>query len=140
MPVSHFWSCQNIAVGWRNTTPKNEDENKYAFEQFFFSPHFKRKVSKHVFVGGIIDYQTVFNINSASGGIFDSTNFPGKTKYQAAGLGASVSYDTRNGTFWPTRGFFLQSSFIVYNNKLVSTYSFNKWTVDLRYYKKLFKN
>ena len=27
MPVSHFWSCQNIAVGWRNTTPKNEDEN-----------------------------------------------------------------------------------------------------------------
>ncbi len=138
LQTSHSYFPDNFWGIGQNT--KNEYENKYAFEQFFVSPHLKRKVSKHLFVGAILDYQTVFNINSTPGGIFDSTNFIGKTKYHVAGLGASVSYDTRNGTFWPTRGLFLQSNFILYNNKLASTYSFNKWIVDLRYYKQLFKN
>ncbi len=138
LQTSHSYFPDNFWGIGQNT--KNEYENKYAFEQFFLSPHLKRKVFKNLFVGAILDYQTVFNINSSPGGIFDSTSFYGKTKYQVAGIGASVSYDTRNGTFWPTRGLFLQSSFILYNNRLASTYSFNKWTIDLRYYKQLFKN
>ena len=119
---------------------KDEYDSKYAFEQFFISPHIKRKVSKHVFLGAIIDFQSVFNVKSAYGGIFDTTNFFGKSNYHVAGLGATISYDTRNATFWPTRGLFLQSNFIFYNSKVASTYSFNKWVVDLRYYRQLFKN
>ncbi len=119
---------------------KNETSEKYAFEQFFFSPHLKRKFSKHLFLGAILDYQNVFKVNSMPGGVFDTTHFYGKTKYQATGLGISASYDTRDATFWPTKGMFLQSSFVLYNNLIASSYTFNKWTVELRYFKKVFKN
>ena len=119
---------------------KNESSEKYKFEQFFFSPHLKRKFSKHLFLGAIIDYQNVFKIKYSSNGVFDTTNFYGKTDYQATGLGISASYDSRNATFWPTKGVFLQSSLVLYNNNLASTYSFNKWSMELRYFKKLFKN
>ena len=62
---------------------KNEAAEKYAFEQFFFSPHLKRKFSNHFFVGAILDYQNVFKVNSNSGGGFDTAHFYGKTKYQS---------------------------------------------------------
>ena len=119
---------------------KNEAAEKYAFEQFFFSPHVKRKFSKHLFLGVILDYQNVFKVNSIAGGVFDTAHFYGKTKYQATGIGISASYDSRNATFWPTKGVFLQSSFVMYNNNLASTYTFNKWAVEMRYFKKVFKN
>lgn len=119
---------------------KNEAAEKYAFEQFFFSPHLKRKFSNHFFVGAILDYQNVFKVNSNSGGGFDTAHFYGKTKYQATGFGISASYDSRNATFWPTRGLFLQSSFVLYNNHLASSYTFNKLAVEMRYFRKVFKN
>jgi outer membrane protein assembly factor BamA len=119
---------------------KNENEEKYAFEQLTSSAHIKRKVLKKLFFGLLADYQTILKVNYATGGIFDSTAFIGKRPYELAGLGLSTSYDTRNSAFWPTRGIFLQSSITNYNNQVISSYSFSKWITEIRFFKKIVKN
>lgn len=120
-------------------TTKDADEEKYVFEQFNISPHIKRKVSKKLFLGLMADYQNVFKVNYIDDGLFDSTSFFGKTNYNVTGIGVSASYDTRNSTFWPTKGLFFQTHFTTYNKELASTYSFNKWMTELRVFIPLFK-
>ncbi len=118
---------------------KNENIERYVFEQLLISPHIKRKFFKHTFFGVLADYQNVFKVQYIPGGLMDSTPFYGKTNYNITGIGATASYDTRNSTFWPTRGVFLQTQFTTYNKELASTYSFNKWTAEVRLFKKVFK-
>jgi outer membrane protein assembly factor BamA len=119
---------------------KNESEEKYVFENFNISTHIKRKFSKHVFFGALEDFQNIFKVRYAEGSLMDSSAFYGKTPYYVFGLGLTASYDTRNSTFWPTKGIFLQTQFTTYNKGFASDYSFNKWTVEARFFKRLFKN
>jgi outer membrane protein assembly factor BamA len=118
---------------------KNDWIEKYVYEQFNIYTHIKRKVSKHLFTGIILDYQNVFKINYDVGGNFDTTFFYGKSPYIASGIGASLSYDTRNATFWPTKGIFFQTQFTGYNKTFGSYYDFTKWTIDLRFFQKVFQ-
>lgn len=119
---------------------RNEAVEKYAFENFNISTHLKRKFSRHLFFGALEDFQNIFKVRYTEGGLMDSTDFYGKTNYHVLGLGLTASYDTRNSTFWPTKGIFLQTQFTTYNKGFVSDYSFNKWTVEARLFKKVFKN
>lgn len=135
--ISHSYFPDNFWGIGQNT--KNMDKERYAFEQFVVSPHLKRKYFKHMFFGILADYQNIFKINYVEGGLMDATSFYGKTKYNITGLGVTASYDTRNSTFWPTKGVFLQTQFTTYNKEIASTYSFNKWMVEARFFKKVFK-
>ena len=124
-------------------TTKNEDVQRYSFEQFLISSQLKRKIKGHFFVGAIADFQYVFDVhgNNDNGiGIFDTTNFNGKKNGNVLGLGLSANYDTRNSTFWPTRGVFFQSAFTTFNKEFLSSYSFNRYIIDLRFYKQIVKN
>lgn len=119
---------------------KNDWMEKYVYEQFNLSTHIKRKVSKHLFAGILFDYQNVFKINYNTGGVFDTSAFLGKKPYIVSGLGLSISYDTRNASFWPTKGVFIQSYFNFYNKTTGSYYDFNKLILDVRGFQKIFKD
>ncbi len=118
---------------------KNEEVEKYAFENFNLTAHIKRKFAKHVFFGVLEDFQNIFKIRYPEGGLMDATPFYGKTNYNVFGLGFTASYDTRNSTFWPTKGVFVQTQFTTYNKGFVSDYSFNRWMAEVRLFKKVFK-
>lgn len=129
----YFWGIGN------NT--KNKYEERYSFQQYYSATQLKKKIVKNFFVGAIVDFQYVFNINTFNnGGIFDTTFFHGKSDYYVTGVGLSANYDTRDATFWPSKGVFLQSSVTTYNKDVLSNYSFNRVIVDLRYYKQIIKN
>lgn len=118
---------------------KNIDKERYVFENVIVNPHIKRKFFKHMFFGVLADYQNVFKLQYTQDGLMDSLSFFGKSNYNILGVGATVSYDTRNSTFWPTKGVFLQSQFTAYNKELASTYSFNKLTAEIRLFKQIIK-
>lgn len=118
---------------------KNSDMERYAFQQIAISSHVKRKFFKHMFVGVLADYQNLIKLNYKIGGLMDATPFFGKTNYNLLGAGFSISYDTRNFTFWPTKGIFFQSQFTTYNKELASTYSFNKSLTEFRLFKQIVK-
>lgn len=118
---------------------RNGDEEKYVFENFNVSAHLKRKFARHLFFGVLGDFQDILKVRYPDGGLMDQTRFYGKSNYYVMGLGLSASYDTRNSTFWPTRGMFLQTQFTTYNKGFASVYSFNRWMAELRLFKKIFR-
>lgn len=133
---SHTYFPENFwGIG---TKTQDEWAERYVYEQFQISPHIKKKIYKRLFIGLIADYQNVFKVAYLPGGVFDSAKVSGKSPYQIAGAGLSLSYDTRNKAFWPTKGFFVQSTFTGYNKNIGSSYDFTKWIVDVRFYQHLF--
>jgi len=117
---------------------KDEWHERYVAEQYGGSVHAKKKLFKRMFAGLLYDYQNVFTVKYDAGGVFDTTKFLGKTPYQISGGGLSLSYDTRNKAFWPTKGFYVNTIFTNYDKAIGSNYNFYKWTVDLRLFQKLF--
>ncbi len=120
---------------------KDNYKCRYSFNQFHFFPHFKIKIAKSFFVGLIYEYQNVYAVTSRdNGSIFDTTAFFGKTPYKVSGAGLSLSYDTRNSSFWPTKGCFFQSIFTSFNKVIGSTFDVNKSVTDIRYFQKILKS
>ena len=119
---------------------KDSNLEKYAYAQLNISGHIKRKIYKNLFAGFIADYQNVYQVNYQKNGIFDTTAFSGKQKYADLGFGVSLSYDTRNSSFWPTKGMFMQGKYIHYNHQFGSTYSFNNLNAEIRFFKSVIKN
>ncbi|MBI3518481.1 MAG: BamA/TamA family outer membrane protein [Bacteroidetes bacterium] len=113
---------------------------RYVYEQEYFYPHIKRQIQKHLFAGAQYEFQNVNHISYIEGGRFDSAAFYGKQPYKVSGLGLSLSYDTRNLSFWPDKGVYLQTLFTDFRKELLSDYNVVKWITDLRYFKKLFKS
>lgn len=113
---------------------RNEDEEKYAFKQYNFFPHFKKKIFKRTFAGLIYEYQRVYKTHYLEHGVFDTSHFYGKNPYQVSGAGFSLSYDSRNSAAWPTKGIYMQSSYERYDRLLGSDYELGKWITDIRYY------
>ena len=137
--LSHSQFPENFWGIGPNT--KNSFEERYTFEQVSATTHLKRKIFRRFFIGGILDFQTVYKIKSFNnGGIFDTTVFNGKTNNHILGLGLSASFDTRNNSFWPNKGMFLQTSITAFHKELFSSYTFQRFIIDFRFYKATFKN
>ena len=113
---------------------------RYVYEQEYIYPHLKKKISKHLFAGAQYEFQNVNHISYSIGGRFDSAAFYGKQPYKVSGLGLSLSYDTRNLSFWPDKGVYLQTLFTDFRKEFFSDYNVLKWITDLRYFKKLYKS
>lgn len=118
---------------------RNDYEEKYTYEQLFITPHLKRKLAKRLFLGLSVDFQKIFKVSYIPNQIFDTTDFEGKSPYHIFGYGLTASYDTRNYTFWPTKGIFAQTHFTTYNKGFVSDYSFNRWMTEFRFFIPLLK-
>jgi len=118
-----------------NTTDKPWE--RYTYEQYYISPHIKKKISHRFWIGALYEFQSVYNINYVNGGLYDSSKFSGKNKYNVSGTGLSLSYDTRNSTFWPTKGLYILSQFTDFRKELRSDFNVVKWVTDIRYFKKI---
>ncbi len=119
---------------------KDNDQERYVYEQFYFSPHLKRKINRHLWLGLLYELQTVYHISYLKGGNFDTANFKGKQNYLASGTGLSLSHDTRNSAFWPSKGLYILSQFTAFRKELLSKYNVVKWITDVRFFQKLFRS
>jgi outer membrane protein assembly factor BamA len=134
--VGHSYFPENFWGIGPNT--KDDWHERYVAEQYGGSIHVKKKLVKRLFAGLLYDFQNVFKIRYDAGGVFDTIKFTGKKPYQISGAGMSLSYDTRNKAFWPTKGFYINTIFTGYDKTLGSSYNFSKWTLDIRIFQKLF--
>jgi outer membrane protein assembly factor BamA len=119
---------------------KDDQVENYAFHQVYAFPHLKKKITKTIFVGASYEFQKVFNITYLKEGLYDEHIQFGKRDYIVSGVGGSIGYDTRNSSYWPTKGMLVQGSFTYYNTCFGSTYNDLKTTLDVRYFKELFKH
>ncbi|HEX3935558.1 MAG TPA: BamA/TamA family outer membrane protein [Puia sp.] len=124
--------------GLGKRAPDN-DEESYSFKQYYIYLHPQFKIGKHLFLGTVFEFQRVFDVEYTTGGLFDQENVLGRYGYQIAGLGLSLTYDTRNNAFWPDKGSMFQFWFDHFSPALGSDYQYTNYVIDLRRFIRLYK-
>lgn len=128
-----FWG-----VGSNTENVKHED---FDFSQVYVLTQLKKKIKKNVFAGVIYEHQNVFDIRFLKKKLFDTTLIYGKENHVVSGFGASICYDNRNSSYWPTKGMLLQLTYrAAIKSVMTSSYTNLKTIVDVRYFKKLHRN
>jgi len=126
-----FWGLGKRAPGG--------NEESYKFKQYYIYLHPQLKIGQHLFLGTVFEFQHVFDIEYPAGGLFDQENVLGRDGYHIAGLGLSLTYDTRNNAFWPDQGGMYQFWFDHFAPYLGSDYQYTNFVVDLRRFIRVFK-
>jgi len=127
-----FWGLGNNAA--------DKAEEPYQFQQFYAYLHLLRKVAPHLFIGGIYEFQNVWDIKYISGGLFDKENIAGRNGYKVSGLGTSITYDNRTNAFAPDKGVYAQFYFNHFNSIFGSDFNFTNFVLDVRKFIKVKKN
>jgi outer membrane protein assembly factor BamA len=128
--------------GLGNQTPNSALEN-YAISQFSIFPKLMRRVISQVYAGVGYEFQHVFRFDydRASGtSLFDKENIVGRNGGWVSGPGVTVTWDSRNHAFTPSKGFYMQFYVGVYGKAVGSDFNFSVRNLDVRKYIALSKN
>lgn len=97
-----------------------------------------REVYPNFLVGAAYELDIYYNLSFEENGILDNSNVQGRSGAGTiSNLGLLAVYDTRDHVFQPTRGFFMQAGAFSAMDILGSSFSFSKFSLDVRYYRKL---
>ena len=121
-----FWGLGNHSV--------QEQEEPYEFGQYYINLHGKRQLTKKLFLGLILDFQRVTDMHIRKDGLFDRQDVAGRKPYQVGGLGTSLSWDSRNYTFWPQKGQLISFTYHQYAPLFLSDYTFSTLMFDSRFF------
>lgn len=121
----------------RNAPDSNSEP--YTFRQFYIYLHGQRSLARHLFIGALYEYQRLIKVEYKPGGLFDKLNIPGRDGYQISGMGASLTYDTRNDAFAPDKGIFIQGYFNHFARVFGSDFNYTNYVIDARGFIKTYK-
>ncbi|MFY8003529.1 MAG: BamA/TamA family outer membrane protein [Chitinophagaceae bacterium] len=113
---------------------KNEAEESYSFKQIYVNLHPWIKLGRSLFIGFPFEMQKLISVDYKPGGLLETQNIAGRDGYFIAGLGTSITYDTRNHAFTPNGGTYLQLFFNHFDDYLGSHYTYSNLVVDFRKY------
>jgi hypothetical protein len=119
-----------------------DDSNQEDLETYDVTfPRFRLSVLREVMpnfsVGLGYEYDGFNNIKIAENGILEHSNIIGKEGGAISNVGVLAFYDTRNNIFTPSKGFFIQGSMFSSSKTMGSSFSYNKFEIDARYYQQL---
>jgi len=125
----NFW-------GLGNYTPASAKED-FSQKQFFINPQFLQRVHKKVYLGVSYEFQQTGDVTYQHGGVFDRENIAGRFGGNTSGVGPLLTWDSRNEAYSPSKGFFSEIQYIVFNKALGSNFDFKLLNFDCRKYIKL---
>lgn len=88
-------------------------------------------------IGVIVDFNNTDIANKKSNPFLLADAVTGSNGGLSSGLGAVMSFDTRDQVFFPNRGGLYEFRAIFYMKAIGSDFDFNRYTVDLRHYLRL---
>jgi outer membrane protein assembly factor BamA len=96
-----------------------------------------RKVLPHFYAGVDYYYENDVIWKTAEGGALQAGNVLGSKGSASSGAGIDLLYDTRDSIYFPRKGWYIKATSYLNSPALGSTYSFNKITGDISWYKSL---
>ena len=110
---------------------------KYTFQNPRVRLNLRRRFWRNLEAGPAIEYENNKIIEPDSGGSLAAGTAPGADGGTISGVGAIVSWDTRDALFFPTRGGYYEATVTTFANALGSDYDFTRTRLDLRRYFKV---
>lgn len=117
-----------------------ENEEDYTPEQIAVKAAYDYRIWRNLRVGGTYLFLRHRLTQVQPGGELDSGQVVGVQNSTVSGPGLSVAWDTRDHTWEPTRGVWLQLKSIWAVPGLGSDYDYNEYGADLRGYRSLGRN
>ena len=119
--------------GIGNNTPDNAEE-AYNFNQYYINLHVLKNLGHKFFIGSLLEIQNFLKVDYNKGGLFDVQNVAGRYPYFLAGLGFSLTFDTRSNAFSPDKGTFVQAYYNHFDKYFGSDFIYSNVVVDARKY------
>jgi outer membrane protein assembly factor BamA len=111
--------------------PDGNLEN-YTYRQLYVYPHLMRSLYPHLYIGALMEFQEVFENSYKAGGLFDQQKVAGRNGYFISGTGMSLTWDSRNHAFVPSRGSFVQVLFDHFYRAIGSDFTYTNIAADVR--------
>jgi outer membrane protein assembly factor BamA len=118
----------------------DSSKESYKFKQYYIYLHPQFLVARNLFLGVLYEFQRVFDVEYPAGKLFDKEDVLGRHGYHVSGLGLSITYDTRNNAFSPTKGMMLQFYFDHFTPVFFSDYQYTNYVIDLRRFIRTYKD
>lgn len=118
--------------------------NTDAFRQLFTNKYFKwegsifRSLDANIFYGLQFEWSNNRLSNFDTGNQMLTANVTGYSGGNLIGMGPVFRFDNRNDIFYPTRGFFAESGWLIFPDLPFNDYSYNSFKLDIRAYHKVF--
>lgn len=128
--AENYWG-----IGQQTTDATKE---LYSFKEYKANIKATRLLKKGIYAGVQVYYDNIGKIGYATPtSAMKNSGITGTKGYEALGLGAIVTYDTRDNIYFPTQGYFVDMSFLSFDKNIASTSSFTSTLIDARTYYKL---
>ncbi len=117
-----------------------EEENFETYEISF--PRLRvsvlREVVSNISIGMGYELDVFYDLGIEQGGILEASNVIGKDGAgTVSNLGIQAFYDSRDDIFQPAKGFFVQASAFTAVDFLGSSFSYSKFSFDVRHYQRI---
>ncbi|MEI7581042.1 hypothetical protein [Runella sp.] len=119
----YFWGIGNEVLNLDSPTTM-------FYSRTYFQGEFLRKIVPNVFAGLQVQISATRNINfnHSTGDLLNDVR--GRASSHTSGIGPNLIFDFRDNPFSPTKGWFLELSYVPHNHQLQSEYSFNEMAVN----------
>lgn len=128
-----YMNFPNTLFGIGNDTPEDSEED-YTLESSSLGVRVLRRTLRSLYLGASYAVERGHILKKESGRLLDNENLPGFNGGLRSGAGLIVSWDSRNNTFYPTKGSWYLFGGEVYGGGLGSDFTYETIQVNLRRY------
>lgn len=125
--------------GIGHTTAEDNYED-FTSRTFDLDISFSKQVTRSHNIGIQYHFATWGEVDTETAGMLDTMNITGVEGGTISGVGAFLSRDTRDNTFFPLRGDFFELNAMYYGETLGSKYEYSSFKLNLRKYINLFSS
>jgi outer membrane protein assembly factor BamA len=111
-----------------------DDAEEITSDRIRFNLNALRQVSKDLYAGIVLDLADYINIETDSTSFLIQDQVLGLAGGTDFGMGLSVAFDSRDNRYNASKGAFISSSIVFYDDALGSAYNFNRFELDARKY------
>lgn len=118
-----------------NSLAENQEDYTADFPRLRLKTY--REIMPRLSVGVAYEFDGYNVLQPEPGGLLDNSNEIGKDGGTISNLGILALFDNRDNIFYPTKGWFVEGSFFTSAGWLGSSFNYNKFELDARYYQKI---
>ena len=122
-PAMYYGRVSNLAI-----------EERYTPQTTYVRLNLQKNIASHLTAGCMVTYSNQRMTALEPGGALESGEILGSGGGLTSGIGATLTWDDRDNSFFPSSGRYYEGSYTTYQKMIGSDYTFSRWKADCRDY------